>query len=90
MGRIKLGSGTSKNLINTIRSFQQRVATFRWLMKHRKALSEAQLKMILEHPPWESMQLSKAERKGKTVEQIRELRKQKYEQEIKNAAPSDS
>lgn len=79
-----MGNSPSKNLIGTIRSFQDRIAKFRWLLKNRHLLQDAQLRMILEHPPWESIQLTKTERKGKTPEQIQELRKQKYQQEVQS------
>ena len=42
-----------------------------------------------ERPPWDNIQLSKAERKEKTFEQMQELRAQKWERQCKERLQFD-
>ena len=37
---------------------------------------------VRKHHPWDDIQLSKTERKGKSYEELQELRKKKYEESL--------
>jgi hypothetical protein len=56
------------------------MATLMYTLLHSAEFgpSMPRIRKAREHKPWEQIQLSKAERKGKTPEQIMQLREAKY------------